>query len=252
MLGEKYHAPCRIVSFTGSLLWALTYARFQLIKKRATCVELYLVDTLKLPRDVWIFPAAILARILDIKPKGVPWHDDPYHHYLLFGCLPRDDNAVVGRILFKGIPSEFNALVPGFDYPDSHERLNASLDRMILMGFSWSAGTQITANDISIARRAADELILPIKDKDVHFQIAMMFLSLRKRKWDQSGFQKLRDAFEGVRIPSTYLFTSRDSIIHDKLVDVEEWVRGMEYMRCECIMTATLSSLRHTTRVPVN
>lgn len=267
MLGEAYHAPCRIVSFTGSLLWALSYARFQLIKKRATCVELYLVDTMKLSRVVWIFPATALARILDIKPRGVPWHDDPYHHYLLFGCLPRDNSAVVGRIVFNGIRSEFNALVPRFDYTDPHEGLNASLSRMISMGFSENA--QISVTDISIARQAADELISPIEDKDVHFQITMMFLSLRKRKWDQGSFQKLRDAFVGkwfsrlylfrtfaylylnlgVQIPSTYLFTSRNTIIHDRMVDVEEWVRGMEYMRCECITTAALSRLPHTIRV---
>ena len=72
MLKEEYYAPGRIVSFTGSLLWALNYARYQLRKQKATCVELYLVDTLKLPREMWIFPATILARILDIKPKGIP------------------------------------------------------------------------------------------------------------------------------------------------------------------------------------
>jgi len=127
--------PCRIVSLTGSLLWALGYARFQLIKKKATSVELCLVDTLKFPPQTLIFPATTLARILDIKPKGVPWHDDPYHEYLLFGCLPGDDNAVVGRIPFERIPPEFNALIPGLYYTDPHEGLNASLDWMTWSGF---------------------------------------------------------------------------------------------------------------------
>lgn len=63
------------------------------------------------------------------------------------------------------------------------------------MGF-WDSA-QISTNDISIAQRAADKFISPIEDKDVHFQIAMMFLSLRKKKWDQGGFQKLRDVFAG-------------------------------------------------------
>jgi hypothetical protein len=66
--------------------------------------------------------------------------------------------------------------------------------RMTRMGFL--EGARISANDISIACRAAGELI-PTEDKDLHFQIAMMFLSLRKRKWDQEGPQNLRDAFAG-------------------------------------------------------
>ncbi len=199
MLGATYHSPCRIVSFTGSLLSALSYPRFQLTKKRATGVEVYLVNTRKLPRDVWIFPATILAKIMDIKPKGVPWHDDPFHHYLLFGCLPPDDDAFVGRIHFKGIHSEFNVLLPGFDYPDPHERFNASYDRMIWSGFygSPAPGVQISVNDIFIARSAANDLILPIEDKDVHFRITMMFLTLRKRQWNQGSFQQLRDALAG-------------------------------------------------------
>ncbi|RYO87787.1 hypothetical protein DL766_004615 [Monosporascus sp. MC13-8B] len=76
--------------------------------------------------------------------------------------------------------------------------LNASLRRMTWMSFSGSPGAQISANHMSVARQAADELlILSLEDEDVHFQIIMMFLSLRKRKWDQGGFQKLRDAFVG-------------------------------------------------------
>lgn len=144
-----------------------------------------------------IFPATTLARILDIKPKGVPWHDDPYHEYLLFGCLPGDDNAVVGRIPFERIPPEFNALLPGLYYTDPHEGLNASLDWMTRSGFLGGRATGVQIYDIYIARRAADELILPIDDKDMHFQIVMMFLSLRKRRWDQGDVQTLRDAFVG-------------------------------------------------------
>lgn len=46
-----------------------------------------------------------------------------------------------------------------------------------------------------------------------------------------------------VRILSTYLLVSKGSVIHDKLVDVIEWVKGMEYMRCECIVSVALSEL---------
>lgn len=233
MLEKQYLAPCRIVSFTVSLLWALSYARFQL-KEGATSVELYLVDTLELPRDVRIVSAANIAKFLHIKPQGVHWHDDPYHEYLLFGCLPRDDNAIVGRINFQGIHPGFNALVPGFDCR-LREGLHASLDRFRM---TWeglfaclATGAEISANDISIARQVVDELIPPIEDKDVHFRITMMFLSLRKRKWDQGGFQKLRDAFAGKWFFRLYLFWTF-AYLHLRCsnpVDVPVYVEGLNH-----------------------
>lgn len=101
------------------------------------------------------------------------------------------------------------------------------------MGFSGSAGAQISANDISIARRAADEIIPPIEDKVVHFEIAMMFLSLRKRKWDQDGFQKLRTAFTGKWFFRIHLFrtVAYINLRYSSPIDILIYIEGLNHSR---------------------
>ena len=49
-----------------------------------------------------------------------------------------------------------------------------------------------------------------------------------------------------------YLFMSKDLIIYNKMVDVEEWVRGIEYIYYKYIMVAVFSRLYHIIRVLVN
>jgi hypothetical protein len=53
-------------------------------------------------------------------------------------------------------------------------------------------GASISSDDKSTACQAADQLISSIEDKDVHFQITLMFLSLRKRKWDHNDCLRWR------------------------------------------------------------
>jgi len=64
----------------------------------------------------------------------------------------------------------------------------------------------------------------------------MMFLSLRKRDWNKEAWVKIQSLFEGVCIPSLYLYRSWSSGINFRMPDVVEWVKGMEYIRMENVI----------------
>jgi hypothetical protein len=112
MMAYEYQSPCKIVSFTASLLWVLCRARFLLTTKGMNEVQLFLIDIQKPPQDVAGYPAAFHFTVLEIGSRNRSYHDDPYHEYLLFGRLDKNADAVIGRHTF----SSFSTLLSSHLY----------------------------------------------------------------------------------------------------------------------------------------
>ncbi|KAH6883818.1 hypothetical protein B0T10DRAFT_493879 [Thelonectria olida] len=207
MIGEYYDAPCEITSLTGSLLWGLNYAHW-LLSRGYGDIQIFLVDTWKMPKGR-IYPAKFLATYLGVAPRNIHWHDDPYHEYFMFGGVP--SNAILGSVNLESVRGrEINTLLPGFHQLDRDERLHESLDRFRkswtnIFGFPADAAS-VTNDDIWAAGWTAGR-ILQNPDKNIHFQIAMMFLSLRKRDWNKEVWVEIQNVFEGVWLQcNTFLF----------------------------------------------
>jgi hypothetical protein len=200
----KYEAPCVIISLTGSLLWGLNYAHY-LLSRGKTDIRIILVDTWRIPEGR-IYPAPFLARYLEVKPVGEPWHDDPYHEYFAFGGIPA--NAVLGSVSLASVTGkEISILLPGFNYLDKGERFHWSLERFQTGGWPQAVfavlemipanGAAVTDDDIDAARLTAAKFLNDF-DTDIHFQISMMFLSLRKRDWNKDAWVKIEGVFGGM------------------------------------------------------
>ncbi|KAF7551834.1 hypothetical protein G7046_g7601 [Stylonectria norvegica] len=189
MLGKPYNAPWMITSLTGSLLWALNYAHW-LLNRGFGGVEIILVDAWKIPED-GIYPARFLATYLEVPALKVPWHDDPYHEYLAFGDVP--SHASWG----------FNQL---YRNEDLHESLDRFLRWTDVFGRSTDAAS-VTNHDIWAAGVTARKFLRQ-PDTDAHFQIAMMFLSLRKRDWKREAWIEVQNVFKGKWLqPNTSSFS---------------------------------------------
>ncbi|KAI0147561.1 hypothetical protein GGR57DRAFT_247165 [Xylariaceae sp. FL1272] len=133
LLQEEYASNIRITSLTGSLLWALNYAHFLERQGFFKDIKLSLIDTTKISKGN-IFPAACCIRRFDIEPQDIPWHDDPYHEYLVFYSLP--DDAVISSIKLEddggewNFRSSLNLLLPGYHrFSPLEERLHRSFER---------------------------------------------------------------------------------------------------------------------------
>lgn len=198
MAGEDYDSPFIITSLTGSLLWALNYAHY-LLRQGYSDVELYLINTLKIPEGQ-VYAARFLSAFLKIKPLGVPWHDNPYHESFVFCGVPVD--AVLGVVRLDSVEEalmkkSIDILLPGYGQLDRQERLYRSLDRFQRPWNIPGQGARVTDQDIYIATWIARQFMRNF-DQDVHVLISMMFLSLRKRAWDEEACDTLATEFEGV------------------------------------------------------
>ncbi|KAI9854715.1 MAG: hypothetical protein M1813_000898 [Trichoglossum hirsutum] len=87
------HVLTPFVSLTNSLLWALNWMR-SMNNKGATDIELYLIDTRKIPYDC-ISPAWVLKEYYKVPNCGKVWHDDPAHELLVYYHIPEE--AVIGK-----------------------------------------------------------------------------------------------------------------------------------------------------------
>ncbi|KAI1318489.1 hypothetical protein F5Y16DRAFT_118102 [Xylariaceae sp. FL0255] len=162
-------------------------------------IRISLVDTWKI-RAGGIHPATFLAKSLGVIPLGKAWHDDPYHEYFVLGDVPLE--ASLGSVgLRSATGREINALLPGFGHLDRQEGLHESLRRFKIQ---WTGifgggldGVGVTDEETRAAFLIAQEFLQNC-DPDIHFQIAMMFLSLRKREWNGEVWTKLQVLFRGV------------------------------------------------------
>jgi len=197
MAGRYYYAPFVISSLTGSLLWALTYADW-LRRQRYKAIQIFLVDTWKIPEDKF-YPARFLAAYLEVPVLNIPWHDDPYHEYFAFGGVPSD--TIVGHVDLPWAAKWMHTLLPAL----RQLRLNEGLLRShYWLRMGWTdilgrpvKGARVTYDDIADACVIADKFLCYPDNKDFRFPIAMMFLSLRKRNWDEEAWVKIRSAFKG-------------------------------------------------------
>lgn len=196
MLQKDYDSPCMITSFTGSLLWALNYAHWLLSRGRGGVV-IILVDAWLMPKGR-VYPASFIARYLEVQPLGIRWHDDPYHEHLAFGDVP--SHAILGTVGFDSVQVEdINMLLPGFNQLYRRETLHGSLSRFLrwVDAFGRPSNTaNVTDDDIWVAGLVARQFLRQ-PDTDIHFQIAMMFLSLRKRDWNRGAWIELMNVFKG-------------------------------------------------------
>lgn len=186
-----------ITSLTGSLLWALNYA-YWLLRKGYGDINVLLIDTGKIPEGT-IYPASFLVKYLEIQPLGISWHDNPYHEYLAFGNLPAD--AVLGSVGLRSTNGpEINTLLPSFSQIGKWESLH---DSLWILQAGWKdvfdrevKGVPITDEEVQAAQCTAFKFV-GCDNKDLHFQVAIMFLSLRKRVWNREAYTKIQRKFEG-------------------------------------------------------
>ncbi|KAK4148748.1 hypothetical protein C8A00DRAFT_19475, partial [Chaetomidium leptoderma] len=196
MIGEKYYnSPCAILSLTGSLLWALNYAHWLLSQGRLD-IQIFLVDAWEIPKES-ISPAGFLAAHLEVAPLDIPWHDDPYHEYFVFGHVP--SHAILGSVgIESAAGKEINTLLPGFGQLHPRERLHESLGRLQRWTNVWgklAAVASVTDDEIWAAGLTARKF-LRNPHPDVHFEITMMFLALRKRDWSTEVWWRLLSVFK--------------------------------------------------------
>lgn len=244
LLELPYEAPFAITSLTGSLLWALNYAHW-LLRGYFIDVKIHLIDTRGIREDR-ICPATILVRTLNVKRRDKPWHDDPYHEYFVFGGVSQQH--ILGSIDVDGFDGPtINTLIPGFGTIIRHERLHRSLCRFRLL-LECPHEAQVSNRDMAAALKVAAQLHL---QGDKLLTVTVMFLALRRRKWDQAAFQMVLDRFHGMYIPllsminliaigvafpRQFLYKTVHLPIRSEMMDVVEWVRGMECLRLECVI----------------
>jgi hypothetical protein len=204
LIGQPYEAPCSLVSFTGSLLWALNYAHW-LLRQGDGDIRLFLIDTWRIPVGR-IYPAGSIAAYLEIVPRGIPWHDDPYHEYLGLGFPPHE--ALLGFINISSVMGEdINTLLPLFNRFDPKEHLLSSLRQFQA---SWNPHQifipvkGITNKDVSAAVVLARKILQQFPQSEgTHFQITMMFLALQKRDWyNREAYDAIHREFPGTRLRS--------------------------------------------------
>jgi len=112
MTGKHYDAPGVITSLIGSLVWGLNYAHW-LLSQGCGDIQIFLIDSWKLPEDR-IYPARFLATYLEVIPLNIPWYDDPYHEYFVFGDVL--SHAILGSVNLQSVTGEeINILLPGFN-----------------------------------------------------------------------------------------------------------------------------------------
>ncbi|KAI1298343.1 hypothetical protein F5Y03DRAFT_269424 [Xylaria venustula] len=161
----------------------------------------------------------------------------------------------LGSIYFQANTRwEINTLLPGFEGHDHPESLHQSLERLrrgnnIFRNPADATGASISDDDIWAASLGASGFLESF-DLDVHFQITMMFLSLRKRDWNKEAWAKIRNEFKSVRIPTIYLYRFKSWDINSRMTDVVEWVRGMEHVRTNSIIANVHTRLRRGEKLP--
>lgn len=201
---DEYHAPCPLISFTGSLLWALNYAHW-LLRQGDGDIRLFRIDAWRIPVGR-IYPASSLAAYLEIAPRGILWHDDPYHEYLGLGFPPHE--ALLGCINISLVTGEeVNTLLPLFNLVDPNEGLLSSLRQFQV---SWNPHQifipvkGITNKDVSAAVVLARKILQQYpQSEDTHFQITMVFLALQKRDWyNREAYDAIHRELPGTRLRS--------------------------------------------------
>jgi hypothetical protein len=106
---------------------------------------------------------------------------------------------------------EIDTLLPDFGreyYRDVHCFNRFTFAHGILVPRETDRPADVTGNDIGAASLIASKIFL-VSNKFYavcHFQIAMMFLSLRYRKWDDKAWAKIQRAFKGVLLLLHFLF----------------------------------------------
>jgi len=206
MAGHYYDASFPITSLTGSLLWALNYA-YWLRRQRYEGIQIFLVDIWKIPVDRF-YPAQFLAEYLDVPPLNMPWHDDPYHEYFVFGGVP--SSAILGSSdLLPWVAIGMHTLLPALDDIHRNEGLLQSLHRLQMgwidgSGWLLEGDRHISRKAIAYAYEITDSF-LRYSDKEFRFPIAMMFLSLRRRDWDEEAWVNIQSEFKGVWLKTQIL-----------------------------------------------
>jgi hypothetical protein len=202
----KYEAPYyTITSVTGSLLWALNYAHW-LVRKGKKDVQIFLIDCRRISEGR-IYAAPFLAAFLQVAPRKIPWHDDPYHEYFVFGGIPSD--AILGSVYVNHQSLagwEINTLLPGFSQFNEQDGLHASLEQFIMIHQNTIFRNvvrlaDVTDKDILAACMLAEKFLDDRVNHDnrcILFQITVMFLSLRKRNWKANVWGRILRVFQGM------------------------------------------------------
>lgn len=177
------------------------------VRKGKKDVQIFLVDCRRLP-DSRMYAAPFLATFLEVGPRKIRWHDDPYHEYFVLGGIPVD--AIVGSVDVNHqslVGWGINTLLPGFSQLNQQEGLHASLVQFIMIHQNdqntiFRNGVRladVTDEDILAAGRLADIFLKRADNpanRRIFFQVTMMFLSLRKRIWNANVWDRMMRVFK--------------------------------------------------------
>ncbi|KAH0541757.1 hypothetical protein FGG08_003779 [Glutinoglossum americanum] len=118
------HVLTPFVSLTNSPPRALDWMR-SINNKGATDIELYLIDTRKIPYD-HISPAWVLKEYCKVPNCGKVWHDDPAHELLVYYHIPEE--AVTGKAKLDDVRSRLRSCFPA-SFEDQTKEVIAPLKR---------------------------------------------------------------------------------------------------------------------------
>jgi hypothetical protein len=184
----------QLLSLTGSLLWALNFAHYK-HRRGNRGFHIWLIDTWKIPQQQ-IQPAWVLTEYLKVQSNGKPWHDNPYHEYLVEYKIPR--KAILGDMQLDFRDNRIRTLIPALINVPDDEGLHRSLE-WCRFPFHVAAAAErslhttqalidISQQDFQAAWSLAGDFGLNRQDQ---LAVMTMFLSLRPRKWDRSAWTSL-------------------------------------------------------------
>ena len=176
---------------TSSLLWALAYAH-QLKNAGRKDVSLTLVYPRKVPH---IFPACSVKQALGLDQSNVTWSGEVYHEYLAWSRIPPD--AAAQRVPFRDIESHINTIYPIFGKAIGRT-LTTTLEVLRARLFPNDGADDFPWLSVKCVRNAKDlgELFAGSR-REVVFTMAMAFLTLTSRRWDDQDTRVVLNTFAG-------------------------------------------------------
>ncbi|KAL9079482.1 MAG: hypothetical protein Q9157_001645 [Trypethelium eluteriae] len=240
-ISGEHNEPSPWISLTGSLLWALARANW-LRNHRTRETTLLLIDTSKVEE---IFQTREVKCSLGLGHVNVRCFNEIDHEYLAWRRIPKD--AIIGRILFRALKNYLNTIYPILRRTDREKKFMVCLN-LLRERFCQSVDLvePVSPADVETAKTLGQLLANSNEGQD--FLVAMAFLTLMPRTWDDRERRLIALNFEGTRLSRHRPFLQTWAKAPQLPIEIVAWVRGVDILRLESIYHEKCRELLHHPR----